>query len=84
MTALVHHPGYPDRLACEKCGCEVAARRDGEAWRTALTERGGGPMEGWTHLLHVDEPPVHLDLTDGCPCHDTYNQLVSGNRYDHG
>lgn len=78
MTALVHHPGHPDRLACEQCGCELAAKRSGEPWRYVQV----GNVSDWTGILEVDEPPIHLDLDDGCPCHESYLAITRGNRYD--
>lgn len=78
MTAIVKVDGYPDRLACEACGCELAARREGEPWRYVQV----GNQNDWTGIVEVDERPVHLSLDDGCHCHDSFLQLTRGNRYD--
>lgn len=77
MTVTIRYPGYPDRLACEHCGCTIAAKRDGEPWRYVLATN----TSEWTGVLEVDEPPIHLDLGDGCPCHDAYLALQR-NHYD--
>ncbi len=86
MTATVKVPGYPDRLACEACGCQLVARRTDEPWRSALPDvyYGRGLSTGfnaWTHVLEVDEPPIHVNLDDGCPCHASYLTLLR-NHYD--
>ncbi len=80
MTALIQQDGHPDLLACEHCGCHIAARRTGMPWQ-AVVPGGGYAEDGWIREVGVDEPPLHVDLNDGCPCHDAYNRLQR-NGYD--
>ena len=78
MTMTVKNEGYPARLACEDCGCELGGRREGEPSRAALPHiyyEGGVGFDLWTHVLDVDEPPLVINLDDGCHCHDAYLRL---------
>jgi hypothetical protein len=82
MTVTVKYDGYPDRLACEVCSCEVGAlgRPTWVAYDLATGLYGWHTGAGY-RAPDVDEPPIHCDAECGCRCHGTARAFLR-NHYD--
>ena len=72
MTAIVRARGFPNRLACERCACEIGQLKDGVL--LPLSRASQDPRD-----FEPGEPSLHL--ADDCPC-SCHEAFLIATRYD--
>ncbi len=90
MTVTVKYPGWPDRLACPECHCEVgplgrpnwvAYDLSSDSYFVSSGASRLSPTAAGYRGPDVDEPPIRCDIHDGCRCHESAVAMLR-NHYD--
>lgn len=75
MTMIVKNTPFPDRLACERCHCEIGHLHEGELRPYKTQDDQNGALVPPGRALLAGERPVACDADSACSCHESFRQI---------